>query len=357
LFVACGGVGVVLALPALSAVPNQPQASALNLATVAPPQATPILPTIVTEPPTAVPTRPPAVSVPTPLSTPRETPKAASTAVVVPTEIVQSPQPPTPQPVGPTSRPALSKTAVAAPTGEDDSWFSIGTSVEGRQIRAIKFGTGPTHLAIVGAIHGGWEKNTMTLVQKAYEYFRDNRDEIPDELTVYFVPAINPDGVAAGTDRESAWNAHGVDLNRNFASYNWSRDTFGRVGGRYGPTGTRKNGGGPTPFSEPETKAVRDFILGDAINVVLSYHSGIVSVTAKDGGGGIGEPLAKQVAAITGYGYIAKWTEYKLTGQFMDWLDEQQVKGVEIELPDQQTLDWSKNLKAMQAVMRSMAEN
>src|ERR1700687_575418 len=123
-------------------------------------------------------------------------------------------------------------------------WFTIGTSVESRPIEAIRIGSGPRHLAPMGSIHGGWERNTMELVQRAYEHFRDHPNEIPDGLSVYFVPTTNPDGVAAGTDRESAWNAHHVDLNRNFATANWSADSFGRVGGRYGPSGVLSGGGG-----------------------------------------------------------------------------------------------------------------
>jgi len=306
----------------------------------------------------------PTQVLPTPLPTLAPSPTAAPAAVVLaPAATAQPPLAPTAAPTEtvaaatevdaqPTAATLLRTTAIA----KELDWFEIGTSVEGRSIAAIRIGTGPVHLAIMGAIHGGWEKNTMTLVQQAYDYFNDNSDLIQPQLSVYFVPATNPDGIAVGTNSDAAWNAHGVDLNRNFDSYNWSRDTFGLVGGRYGPTGTKKNGGGPRPFSEPETQAVKRFIEGKSIDAVLSYHSGIVSVTAKDGGGGVGEPLAEEVATITGYGYIAKWTLYKLTGQFMDWLDDKNVKGVEIELPDQHTLDWAKNLKSMKAVMQTLAE-
>ena len=109
------------------------------------------------------------------------------------------------------------------------------------------------------------------------------------------------------------------------------------------------------PFSEPETRVIRDFVLRHKIGAVISYHSGIVSVSARDGGGGIAEPLAKEMAAITGYPYLAVWTEYKLTGQFMDWLDAVRVKGIEVDLPDQQSIDWEKNLAAIRAVMAALA--
>jgi hypothetical protein len=174
-------------------------------------------------------------------------------------------------------------------------------------------------------------------------------------VSLFLVPTTNPDGLAVGNGPDAAWNARGVDLNRNFETANWSPDTFGRAGGRYGPTGTRKGAGGSTPFSEPETRVIRDFVTRQKINAVISYHSGIVSVSARDGGGGIAEPLAQEAATITGYPYVAVWTEYLLTGQFMDWLDAVGVKGIEIDLPNQQSIDWEKNLAAIEAAMAALA--
>lgn len=236
-----------------------------------------------------------------------------------------------------------------------NTWFEIGRSVQDNPLRALRLGSGPMRLALMGSIHGGWERNTERLVLTAYEHFLARPSEVPAALSLYVVPTSNPDGLAAGSGPDAAWNSRGVDLNRNFDTPNWSPDTFGRPGGRYGPTGTRKGAGGTAPFSEPETQVIRDFILRYTIGTVISYHSGIVSVSARDGGGGIAEPLAREVAAITGYPYVAVWTEYKLTGQFMDWLDAVGVKGVEVDLPNQQGIDWEQNLAAIKAVMAALA--
>jgi hypothetical protein len=236
-----------------------------------------------------------------------------------------------------------------------NGWFEIGRSVKDAPIRALRLGSGPARLALMGSIHGGWERNTERLVMTAYEHFLASPGEIPPSVSLYVVPTSNPDGLAAGNGPDAAWNARGVDLNRNFETVNWSPDTFGQPGGRYGPTGTRKGAGGSAPFSEPETRVIRDFITGHKINAVISYHSGIISVSTRDGGGGIGEPLAQEVAAITGYPYVAVWTAYKLTGQFMDWLDVVAVKGVEVDLPNQQSIDWEKNLAAIKSVMAALA--
>ena len=65
------------------------------------------------------------------------------------------------------------------------------------------------------------------------------------DADLWLVPSLNPDGVARGTRQ----NAHGVDLNRNFAAM-WQ--PTGRPGSTYYA--------GPRAFSEPETRAARDLI-------------------------------------------------------------------------------------------------
>jgi len=60
---------------------------------------------------------------------------------------------------------------------------------------------------------------------------------IVDTAETWIIPVMNPDGYAAN----SRYNSDGVDLNRNL-SYMWDPGS----------------GGGPSPFSEPETQHLRD---------------------------------------------------------------------------------------------------
>ena len=93
----------------------------------------------------------------------------------------------------------------------------VGTSTQGRALRAITFGSGPTTVFLWSQMHGDESTATMALADLlswfgAAERERDPvRDEIAARLTVVMLPMLNPDG-AEIFQRE---NAVGVDINRD----------------------------------------------------------------------------------------------------------------------------------------------
>jgi protein MpaA len=133
----------------------------------------------------------------------------------------------------------------------------LGRSVEGRAIRAVRIGdpAAPRKALVVGAIHG--EEPAGIAITRALRRMR------PTGVDLWVVDTVNPDGLR----RRTRGNARGVDLNRNFR-HRWRRG--------------RKNGdcalscgrywGGPRPFSEPESRAIRDLVRTLKPQVTIWYH-------------------------------------------------------------------------------------
>jgi len=100
-----------------------------------------------------------------------------------------------------------------------------------------------------------------------------------DNRQIYLVTVVNPDGYMYNqvTDpngggmwrknRRDNGSSYGVDLNRNFG-YQWGYDNTGSS-----PTPSSDTYRGPSAFSEPETQAVRDFILQVHPSIGFNCHT------------------------------------------------------------------------------------
>lgn len=112
-------------------------------------------------------------------------------------------------------------------------------------------------IRIYGNIHGD-EKSALMVPCDVLDWILNNYPSNPDavrlvqDAELWFIPMGNPDGNAAS----SRYNGHGVDLNRNF----------------WGPDGNEDG----TPFSEPETQAIRDLteVRGKRFAASISFHAG-----------------------------------------------------------------------------------
>ncbi len=146
----------------------------------------------------------------------------------------------------------------------------IGQSVKSHPLRAYQLGNPKAAVTVVavGAMHGNETGGLVVL--------GDLRDGPPVKgVNLWVIPRDNPDGVL----RSDRHNAHGVDLNRNFAT-RWKPLT----GWYYA---------GPAPWSEPETRALRGFLKQVDPDYVVTFHSplhGVDVYGAKD------RPFARTLA-------------------------------------------------------------
>src|SRR3990167_5890468 len=170
----------------------------------------------------------------------------------------------------------------------------IGQSVESRDITAYHFGTGETRLMFVGGIHGGYSWNTVLVAYEMMDYLKANSSVIPANIKVTVIPVLNPDGlkkVVGTSGRFTAadvptkvsdtvvgrFNAHEVDLNRNFdcdwkSSGKWQNKTVS---------------GGGRAFSESESQALRDYVEAHKLAAVVTYYSAAGGVYASSCDNGI----------------------------------------------------------------------
>ena len=175
----------------------------------------------------------------------------------------------------------------------------IGTTHEGRPIWALAIARDivdedPRPAVMLDGAHHGGELISVDIVLDAIEVLLTESDSrvarILDELVVWCVPEVNPDGVAAiltdekRSDRKNARDnnqngriddADGVDINRNYP-FRW---------GSLGEKGSSSKWDsvyyrGPSPGSEPETQAMMALSRRESFCASISYHTGTVAVLA-----------------------------------------------------------------------------
>lgn len=236
-------------------------------------------------------------------------------------------------------------TAASSPTPAGAP-LVIGKSVGGRPLEVFRFGTGPRELLIIAGIHGGYEWNTILLADALIAHLRDGSIDVPPEVSLYILRALNPDGDARSHSYEGRANDNGVDLNRNWP-VNWHPD-WDRAGcWQYLPITA-----GAHPLSEPETASLLAFIVEHDFKAVISYHSAALGIFP-GGSPASAESirLAEAIAAVTDYAYPPLDYGCEYTGQFADWASAQGMAAVDVELSTHDSIDLWVNLAVLRAFL------
>jgi len=295
-----------------------------------------------------------------PSTTPTTTPTASLTIDNSQLTIDNSPTPTTPAPTStvaaatgePTPEPIATPTTTPSPTPTIDpspETIEIGRSASGQPIEAERIGGGENVIILIGGLHAGFAPATVAIAQEAIKYFTGELDRVPFSVTLYIIPNANPDSQLDPGQLNGRLNANGVDLNRNW-DCDWVADPLWR---NVPATGT----GGSEPFSEPETIALRDFILAQDPAAVIFWEArasdGLSAPGACDPNSQVSVNLAITYGRASGYPVtdFETLTNQELNGDSTNWLDQQGIPAIAILLPDYNDMDWNRNLAGLLAVL------
>ena len=236
---------------------------------------------------------------------------------------------------------------------------TIGRSEDDRDIYSISafFDEKKPWIIIQGGIHGrehlsvDFVVTLAKIIEHKYSIYKAKKN-FPN---ICFVPLVNPDGVeivvfaakniknqhlrskvqkiiANNNHKMYKSNANGVDLNNNFDAL-WNRHMHSETFSMHGFIGEK-------PFSEKETRALRDLTLEILPIFTISYHLKGEEIYWDFFQKGMtrkrDEKIAKLVAGVNGY--AVKSTEETSSGGYKDWcVLELGIPSLTIELGRDQT--------------------
>lgn len=238
----------------------------------------------------------------------------------------------------------------------------IGTSTEGRTIKIYTYGNGATRLTFVGGIHGGYEWNSVLLAYTFMDYLDSHPEFIPKNLTIDVIPSVNPDGLHRVTGKDGRFtiadvatdatilasgrfNANEVDLNRNF-DCKWKATSTWQ---------SKLVRAGTAAFSEPEVKAIQNFMVEHRPSAVIFWHSKSNAVYASQCEKGIlPETLAIMniYSEASGYKAVKTFDSYATTGAADDWLSSINIPAITVELTTHEKIDWEQNISGIKSLIK-----
>ena len=183
---------------------------------------------------------------------------------------------------------------------------SIGSTVLGKTIQCIRFGTGQKEVFYCGSTHANEWITTVLLMKflenlsKSYvnniNIFGYNARELYNNISLYIVPMINPDGVdlVTGLLTENSWaymnaqrisnsfpdipfpngwksNIEGIDLNLQFPA-GWEQAKEIKYSQGFNKPAPR-DFVGYGPLTAPESVALYNFTLQHNFNLMITYHT------------------------------------------------------------------------------------
>ena len=241
-------------------------------------------------------------------------------------------------------------------------YSSVGKTPDGREIWQVILGdpAASKKILVIGSMHGR-EYITTPLIMRQVKDILDRsaaHDPVLSDVCIYVIPMMDPDGVAIsqyGVNGMKTQNMRntvngimkswsdwglfenadkyiwylnkwkntgtGVDLNRNFRTNGWE----GLNDLRAKPSNDLYKG--PSPESEPETRAVAQLVRSTHFDEVLSYHAqGQIlywhAPSSTEAANARSHELAEIINRDTGYSIVAADASGTGIGSLKTWLGE-----------------------------------
>lgn len=238
---------------------------------------------------------------------------------------------------------------------------TIGESVNGNEIKAYHFGNGSDELLFIGGIHGGYSWNTALVAYEMIDWLKANPEAVPANVKVTVIPVLNPDGLEKvtgttgrfGTSQINSstevrvtgrFNGNNVDLNRNF-DCQWQS---------VGTWQNKEVSGGENVFSEPESKAIQNYVSSNQPTAVVTWYSAAGGVYASNCNNGVAQEtldLTNLYAQASGYKAYEEFNYYEITGDMVNWFASKNIPAISVLLSNHEQTEWNKNKAGIQAVL------
>lgn len=222
---------------------------------------------------------------------------------------------------------------------------SIGESNEGRKIYRLSLSENLTSkdlpaIVFMGGHHAREHLSVdipLKFIQLLLEKYKSGDEQVRRLFAtrqIHFIPMVNPDGAEYDLREDRYWmwrkntrgnkdGSRGVDLNRNY-------------GFQWGTGGSSKRPSsdvymGPEPFSEPETRAIRDFVNANdtQLTTLVSFHTFSELILypwghsfdpiSNDSAFRVHKRMAETMAAWNGYKPEQSSDLYIASGDTTDW--------------------------------------
>ena len=186
------------------------------------------------------------------------------------------------------------------------AWL-FGLSAEGLPILAYSFGRVGPRILILGGVHGDEPEGNYIALGLLRKWMKG----FTYRLRVCLVPCFNMEGSLLC----ERLNGHQVDLNRNLPTKTWKSKAAKK---RYSP--------GPAPASEPESKALVEWIDTNKPGLIISLHSWNPMINTN----GDCQPEAGILSQATGY-KLADHIGYPTPGSLGDFGEERGIAVITYE--------------------------